>query len=150
MQQSYVTINAAALLAIAVSCRTPAPMAESKPDHVVGCFRRLYADGPPGSGAGAALYTLRDVRPYGSTVDSLTRGAAFAAELRRRTPARVVRAAELFCSINNHKFPWFDVFGAIAEMHPASALSSAARLEDRQDHGKRRSSTARAHGSEAA
>ena len=51
-------INAAALLAIAVSCRTPAPMAESKPDHVVGCFRRLYADGPPGSGAGAALYTL--------------------------------------------------------------------------------------------
>ena len=43
MQQSYVTINAAALLAIAVSCRTPAPLAESKPDNVVGCFRRLYA-----------------------------------------------------------------------------------------------------------
>jgi hypothetical protein len=58
MQQSYVTINAAALLAIAVSCRTPAPMAESKPDQVVGCFRRLYADGPPRSGAGGAVYTL--------------------------------------------------------------------------------------------
>ena len=58
MQQSYVTMNVAALLAIAVSCRTPAPMAESKPDHVVGCFRRQYADGPPRSGAGGALYTL--------------------------------------------------------------------------------------------
>jgi Xaa-Pro aminopeptidase len=44
--------------------------------------------------AGAALHTLRDVRPYGNSVDSLTRGAAFAAELRRRTPARVVRSAD--------------------------------------------------------
>jgi hypothetical protein len=37
MQQSNVTTNAAARLAIAVSCRTPAPKAESTPDHVVGC-----------------------------------------------------------------------------------------------------------------
>ena len=29
-------------------------------------------------GAGAVIHMLRDVRPYGGTVDSLTRGAAFA------------------------------------------------------------------------
>ena len=44
--------------------------------------------------AGAVLHTLRDVRPYGGSVDSLTRGAAFAAALRRRTPAPVLRAAD--------------------------------------------------------
>jgi Xaa-Pro aminopeptidase len=44
--------------------------------------------------AGAAPYTLRDVRPYGHSVDSLTRGAAFAAELRRRTPAVTPRSAD--------------------------------------------------------
>ena len=45
-------------------------------------------------GAGAAIHTLRDVRPYGGTVDSLTRGAAFAAALRRRTPAPTLRSAD--------------------------------------------------------
>lgn len=69
MQQSYVTINAAALLAIALSCRTPLRMAESKPDHVVGCFRRLYADGPPRSGVGAALYTLTTDEGSTTTLD---------------------------------------------------------------------------------
>ena len=69
MQQSYVTMNAAALLAIAVSCRTPAPMAESKPDQVVGCFRRLYADGPPRSGAGGSLYTLTTDAGTTTTLD---------------------------------------------------------------------------------
>ncbi|HEU4720535.1 MAG TPA: M24 family metallopeptidase, partial [Gemmatimonadaceae bacterium] len=44
--------------------------------------------------AGAALHTLRDVRPYGGTIDSLTRGAAFAAALGRRTPAPVLRSAD--------------------------------------------------------
>src|SRR5215218_1123631 len=44
--------------------------------------------------AGAALNTLRDVRPYGGTVDSLTRGAAFAAALRRRAPASELRSAD--------------------------------------------------------
>jgi Xaa-Pro aminopeptidase len=44
--------------------------------------------------AGAALHTLRDVRPYGNSVDSLTRGAAFAAELRRRSPAPMLRPAD--------------------------------------------------------
>ena len=58
MQQSYVTISAAAVFTIAVSCRTPAQVAESKPDRVAGCFRRLYADGPPRSGAGGVRYTL--------------------------------------------------------------------------------------------
>ena len=44
--------------------------------------------------AGAALHTLRDVRSYGGSVDSLTRGAAFAAALRRRTPSPVLRPAD--------------------------------------------------------
>ncbi|MFL5617184.1 MAG: aminopeptidase P family protein [Gemmatimonadaceae bacterium] len=44
--------------------------------------------------AGAMLHTLRDVRPYGGSVDSLTRGAAFAAELGRRTPAPALRPAD--------------------------------------------------------
>ena len=45
-------------------------------------------------GANAPLYTLRDVRPYGNAPDSLTRGAAFAATLSRRTPAPVLRSAD--------------------------------------------------------
>jgi len=44
--------------------------------------------------ARAVLYTLRDVRPYGGSVDSLTRGAAFAAALRRRSPAPELRSAD--------------------------------------------------------
>jgi Xaa-Pro aminopeptidase len=44
--------------------------------------------------AGAALHTLRDVRPYGNSVDSLTRGAALAGELRRRSPAPTLRSAD--------------------------------------------------------
>jgi Xaa-Pro aminopeptidase len=44
--------------------------------------------------AGRPVYMLRDVRPYGHVRDSLTRGAAFAAALRRRTPAPVVRDAD--------------------------------------------------------
>ena len=58
MQKSYVTLNTAALLAAAVSCRAPAPIAEPQLDRIVGCFRRLYADGPPHSGAGGSWYTL--------------------------------------------------------------------------------------------
>jgi Xaa-Pro aminopeptidase len=55
-------------------------------------------------GAGAALYTLRDVRPYGDAPDSLTRGSAFAAQLRRRTPAPELRAAdELLDSLRARK-----------------------------------------------
>ena len=46
------------MLAAAASCRTPAPLAETPPDRLAGCFRRLYADGPPRSGAGGAWYTL--------------------------------------------------------------------------------------------
>jgi Xaa-Pro aminopeptidase len=45
-------------------------------------------------GANATLYTLRDVRPYGNAPDSLTRGAAFAAALSRRSPAPVLRPAD--------------------------------------------------------
>ena len=44
--------------------------------------------------AGGALHTLRDVRPYGGTVDSLTRGAAFASALGRRTPPVAPRSAD--------------------------------------------------------
>ena len=44
--------------------------------------------------ANAAVHTLRDVRPYGNAPDSLTRGAAFAAALSRRTPAPVLRSAD--------------------------------------------------------
>jgi Xaa-Pro aminopeptidase len=44
--------------------------------------------------AGAVPHTLRDVRPYGGSVDSLTRGAAFSATLRRRTPAPMLRPAD--------------------------------------------------------
>jgi Xaa-Pro aminopeptidase len=46
------------------------------------------------AGSGATIHTLRDVRPYGNSPDSLTRGAAFTAALRRRTPAPAVRAAD--------------------------------------------------------
>ena len=45
-------------------------------------------------GAGASIYTLRDVRPYGNAPDSLTRGATLAATLRRRTPAVTLRSAD--------------------------------------------------------
>jgi len=44
--------------------------------------------------AGATLYTLRDVRPYGGTVDSLTRASAFTAALSRRAPPPVLRSAD--------------------------------------------------------
>ncbi|HKP14634.1 MAG TPA: Xaa-Pro aminopeptidase [Gemmatimonadaceae bacterium] len=43
---------------------------------------------------GTAMYTLRDVRPYGGSVDSLTRGGAFEAALRRRTPSPALRSAD--------------------------------------------------------
>src|SRR5829696_5120980 len=44
--------------------------------------------------AGGAIHTLRDVRPYGGSVDSLTRGAAFTAALRRRTPTPELGSAD--------------------------------------------------------
>jgi hypothetical protein len=56
MQKSVV--STAVLIAVAASCRTAAPVAEQQPERVVGCFRRLYADGPPPSGAGRVWYTL--------------------------------------------------------------------------------------------
>jgi hypothetical protein len=58
MPKSYVTVHAVVLLAITSSCRTPAPVAEVQPDRIVGCFRRQYADGPPGSAAGGSWYTV--------------------------------------------------------------------------------------------
>jgi Xaa-Pro aminopeptidase len=45
-------------------------------------------------GGGRALYTLRDVRPYGGSPDSLTRGTAFVADLRRRSPEVHPRPAD--------------------------------------------------------
>lgn len=58
MQKSNVAANTVALLGVVASCRAPAPIADTHPERVVGCFRRMYADGPPRSGAGGAWYTL--------------------------------------------------------------------------------------------
>jgi hypothetical protein len=44
----------------------------------------------------------------------------------------LLRAAELFSSINDHKFPWHDVFETLAAMHGPSAIAAASRLVDRQ------------------
>lgn len=46
------------LLAAAAACTPRTPVADAQPERVVGCFRRMYADGPPRSGAGGAWYTL--------------------------------------------------------------------------------------------
>lgn len=44
--------------------------------------------------AGRPLYMVRDTRPYGGTNDTLTRGSVFAAGLKRRSPAPVIRSAD--------------------------------------------------------
>ena len=73
--------------------------------------------------AGAALYTLRDVRAYGGSVDSLTRGAAFTAELRRRTPAPTLQSAdEQLDSLRAHKSD-----AELALIRRAADVTSAAR-----------------------
>lgn len=45
-------------------------------------------------GAGRALYTVRDTRPYGGVNDTLTRGSIFVAALKRRTPTPKVQSAD--------------------------------------------------------
>lgn len=45
---------------------------------------------------------------------------------------RLVRAAELFQSINDHKFPWHDVFEVLAVLDPASAIAASSRLDNRR------------------
>ncbi|HEX8214767.1 MAG TPA: hypothetical protein VF582_04760 [Allosphingosinicella sp.] len=45
---------------------------------------------------------------------------------------RLLRAAELFSGINDHKFPWHDVFETLAAVHGPSAIAAASRLDDRQ------------------
>jgi NACHT domain-containing protein len=45
---------------------------------------------------------------------------------------RLLRAAELFSSINDHKFPWHDVFETLALMHGPSAIAGASRLDNRK------------------
>jgi hypothetical protein len=44
---------------------------------------------------------------------------------------RVARAAELFWSYDDHKFPWHDVLLAVAKLDAPSALAVSMRLEDR-------------------
>jgi hypothetical protein len=58
MPRSWSRFNVVALLVIAVACS--APVRASQPDAVrlTGCFRRIYGDGPPGSGVGGVWYTL--------------------------------------------------------------------------------------------
>ncbi len=58
MPQSWPRLSVAALLAGAAARRTPARSSESNAERVSGCFRRIYDDGPPGSGAGGVWYTL--------------------------------------------------------------------------------------------
>lgn len=45
---------------------------------------------------------------------------------------RLLRAAELFSSINDHKFPWHDVFETLAAVHAPSAIAGASRLDNRK------------------
>jgi hypothetical protein len=45
---------------------------------------------------------------------------------------RLVRAGELFHSINDHKFPWHDVFKAAAILHAPAAVAAASRLKSRR------------------
>jgi Xaa-Pro aminopeptidase len=75
--------------------------------------------------SGAALHTLRDVRPYGGTIDSLTRGAAFAAALRRRTPSPTLRSAD--AHLDSMRARKSDA--EIAMLRRAAAVTSAALRE---------------------
>src|SRR3954471_19152764 len=58
MQQLCLIMSAAALLATAAACRTPARVNESDTEQLSGCFRRIYGDGPPPSASGSVFYTL--------------------------------------------------------------------------------------------
>src|SRR5687767_15407540 len=58
MPRSWTRFSVAALVVGAEACMTPAPIGESSSERLAGCFRRIYADGPPGSGAGGVMYTL--------------------------------------------------------------------------------------------
>lgn len=44
--------------------------------------------------AGRPLYVVRDTRPYGGVMDTLTRGSVFAAGLHRRFPAATIKSAD--------------------------------------------------------
>lgn len=48
---------------------------------------------------------------------------------------RVLRLAEVYEQINNHKFPWHDVFKTLAHMHPPTALAASSRLDSRERVG---------------
>ena len=58
MQQSWFRMTAAAVVAMTAGCTPPARVVEQTPERASGCFHRIYADGPPGSGMGGVLYTL--------------------------------------------------------------------------------------------
>jgi hypothetical protein len=58
MQQLCLMTSAAALLASAAACRTPARVNETDGGQLSGCFRRIYGDGPPPSVSGSVFYTL--------------------------------------------------------------------------------------------
>ena len=58
MQYLWLRITAAAVVITTTACTPPAQVADQGSERVSGCFHRLYADGPPGSGEGAVLYTL--------------------------------------------------------------------------------------------
>lgn len=58
MPRLWTRFSVAVLLVGAAACVTPAPVGESSSERLSGCFRRLYGDGPPGSGSGKVLYAL--------------------------------------------------------------------------------------------
>ena len=58
MPSSWGSLSVAVLLAAAAACRTPARVGDAGMERLSGCFRRIYADGPPGSGVGGVSYTL--------------------------------------------------------------------------------------------
>jgi len=58
MPEPWLKISVAVLLAGAAACRTPPRASEPHTERLSGCFRRIYGDGPPTSGAGRVWYTL--------------------------------------------------------------------------------------------
>jgi hypothetical protein len=58
MYRVWSRITVAALVASAAACRPPASRIEATTERVTGCFRRIYADGPPADRSGSTLYTL--------------------------------------------------------------------------------------------
>ncbi len=112
MLRSWTRFSVAALVVGAEACMTPAPVGESSTERLSGCFRRIYADGPPGSGAGGVLYTLTtdagttrllEVSPEllagagGPSVLDGTRVTVLVAPVRdsSRAPARTARVSDI-------------------------------------------------------